>query len=251
MKINTTATSQQNYNVSKESEEYYILRLLGYFFVGCVVFYIVFLAFAYALITFIPLETEMKWFSDIDTLDETLGETPEWIIERYKDLPYTFSLIQESGEKNAYSTLGWHIYLTQEFLDTVKNYETLDFVVGHEIGHIEHRDFLKNIIPTLPIHIIFSLWGAQELSSIFTWLIENPFNKQQEINADMFGLDFTYQKNAHIGCALDFFKEGNTLKDNILEMFSEHPMTQNRIKKAEAYIQKKWYTQTRCTPILN
>ena len=106
MKINTTATSQQNYNVSKESEEYYILRLLGYFFVGCVVFYIVFLAFAYALITFIPLETEMKWFSDIDTLDETLGETPEWIIERYKDLPYTFSLIQESGEKNAYSTLG-------------------------------------------------------------------------------------------------------------------------------------------------
>ena len=50
------------------------------------------------------------------------------------------------------------MYITREFLESVEYIETLDFVIGHEIAHIEHRDMLKSIIPSLPVHIILSVF---------------------------------------------------------------------------------------------
>jgi len=36
--------------------------------------------------------------------------------------------------------------------------EELDFIVGHELAHIEHRDVLKGLVSDIPLTILLSLF---------------------------------------------------------------------------------------------
>jgi hypothetical protein len=62
MKI-TPTISKENYNISPESEERYLLKFFGYIFGGLTTLYILFYILALFLIRYIPLETERAWFS--------------------------------------------------------------------------------------------------------------------------------------------------------------------------------------------
>lgn len=87
-----------------------------------------------------------------------MSPLPEFLQERYAHLPYAIQILEDTGEENAYATLGGNMFITREFLESVEYIETLDFVIGHEIAHIEHRDMLKSMIPSLPVHIILSVF---------------------------------------------------------------------------------------------
>ena len=58
-----------------------------------------------------------------------ISPLPEFLQQRYAHLPYTISVLENTGEENAYATLGGNMYVTREFLDSVEYIETLDFVI--------------------------------------------------------------------------------------------------------------------------
>ena len=123
----------------------------------------------------------------------------------------------------------------------VEHPEALDFIIGHEIAHIENRDVLRSLVSELPIQLGLSLLGFSEANILFQHTLSNPHSKYQETRADEGGIDFAYQMNGSIGCSLEFFEQKNSLEENIAEIFSTHPVTHFRIERAQEYVEEKGY----------
>lgn len=238
----------KNHNVSSESDSSLFFRYIWFFVFIAVSLYLIFFIFSYVVVHFISIEDEQRIFnfeSDVFSwvaLSETLAE-------RYSDVPYNITRIDMDGEQNAFASLGGNIYITNTLLDSIESYEALDFIVGHEIAHIENRDVLKGIISKFPITLLLSLFWWDYGSLLFNGVVWNTHGKITETKADRYALDFVYEKNGHVGCAVDFFHEHNTLEDNLMEIFSTHPMTGLRISRAQNYINTMWYQSQECTPL--
>ena len=194
------------------------------------------------------IEDEQRYFSFDDV--ELLWwekDLPELLEERYKDIPYNISVIDMDGEVNAFAGLGGNIYFTQAFLDQIEYYEELDFVLGHEIAHIENRDVLRGLISSIPVLVILSIFWWDYGVTLFEWIIGNTHSKTHETRADRHAIDFVQDFNGHVWCAINFFEKGNTTQDNLMEIFSTHPVTNLRIKRMEDYIRERWYSSEACS----
>lgn len=80
---------------------------------------------------------------------------------RRKGLTYTFSLIDDK-EINAFSHLGGYIYIHQGLLDFVANDDELQYVIGHEIAHVELKHCLRNL--TYTAHL--SNWTPEAVGGV-------------------------------------------------------------------------------------
>ncbi len=239
--------NKKNHNVWDESTLHFSLKYIWFFFALMITVYILFYGIALWIVHFISIEKEQELFKDISIFeDESVYELPEDLQNRYSHVPYQISITDEIEEANAFATIGARIYITQALLDETESLSSLDFVIGHEVGHIEHRDVLRGIVSEAPIQIFLILFGFNEASVIFTHSISHPHSKYQETRADEYGIDFVHQINEHVWCALEFFESKNSLGDNISEIFSTHPVTHLRIQRIEEYIQEKGYEVSEC-----
>ncbi len=245
MKIETPLP-KTNHNVSTESDGYRFLRYVGFFIFFIFSFYVFFIALSYILVSFISIEKEQEWFwSGSIEGAYTISPLPEVLQERYKNVSHTIRVIDMDIE-NAFADLWGNVYITQSLIDEMDYFEELDFIVGHELWHVEERHVLRGIISDLPLTFLLTLFWGEYGSTIFQWILGNTYSKYHETVSDRSGLDFTYELNWHVWCALDFFDRDNTIGTNILEIFSTHPMSDFRIKRAKKYAEKMWYEQWEC-----
>jgi len=247
MKI-TAKTLTKNHNVSSESDTSLFFRYMWFFIFIVLSLYILFFVISFAVINFVSIEDEKKWFGSIDEVF-SWSSLPDVLGDRYDDIPYTLQVIDMDGEENAFASLGGKIYITRALLDTVDSYETLDFIIGHEVAHIENRDVLKGIISSLPVTLMLSLFWGDYGSVLFNGIVWNTHSKLMESKADRDAIEYVYIKNNHVWCALDFFEDKNTIGDNVLEIFSTHPVTKFRIERIEKYIDIRGYEKNECTPL--
>lgn len=238
----------KNYNVSSESDGQLFLRYIWFFLFVIVLLYLFFISLSYVVVAFISIEDEKRFFRPLWGVFELL-ELPELLAERYSGNDYTVSLVDMDGMENAFADLWGQVYISQELIDNIDYLEELDFIIGHEFAHIENRDVLKWLVSDMPLTILLSLFWWEYGNQLFSTLLTNNYSKFWETRADRFALDFTYDINGHVWCALDFFSKKNTLWDNILKVFSTHPMTDARISRALRYAEKMWYLEWECTPI--
>lgn len=247
MKI-TPKNPSTNHNVSQESDGMVFLRYVWFFLALVVCVYVFFIILARSVVMFVSIEDEKSWFPD-GTLWESfeVTELPEFLALRYKDIPYTIRIVDMEAE-NAFADLWGNIYLTRDLLKSIETYEALDFIMGHELWHIEERHVLRAIISDVPLSLILALLGWEYGNMLFNSLLSNNYSKLHETTADRYGLDYVQKLNGHVWCALDFFEKHNTLVDNVLEIFSTHPMTEFRISRIEKYRVEKSYSQEECTP---
>ncbi|MDA9129236.1 M48 family metalloprotease [Candidatus Gracilibacteria bacterium] len=249
MKIITPKKLSKNHNVSTESDSSLVVRYIGFFLFLIFGIYVFFWSLSFVVVQFVSIEDE-KNFLGLDVSDIDLGtqvDLPQELADRYKDIGYNLQLIDMGDTQNAFASLGGNLYITTAFLEQIETYEELDFVVGHEIGHIENRDVLRNLVSKFPVIIILSIFGGDYGLILFEGIIGNTHSKIHETRADYFGLDFVQSRNGHVGCALNFFEKGNTIEGNMSEIFSTHPVTDLRIERAKKYIYKQGYTQSDCT----
>lgn len=239
----------KNHNVSHESDTQVFFRYAWFFLAIILIFYAFFFALSFLIIQFVSIDKEKTVFSISEKIF-SWSVLPESLSERYKDIPYSIELIEMDGEENAFASLWGKIYITQALLENIETYEALDFIVWHEIGHIENRDVLRSLISGLPIIVTLSLFWGDYGTAIFDGVVWNTHWKLMENKADRYALDFVHMKNLHVWCAMDFFVKNNTLGGNIVEAFSDHPMTDFRIKRAKRYMTEQWYETNECT-ILN
>lgn len=136
-------------------------------------------------------------------------------------------------------TFGGRIYVTKAMYERCKEAPALLYaIVGHEIGHSEKGHIKKTIQQMMVSEKIFGAENGQ-LAFYIQRLLTGSFNQKNELEADYYGTDLTYQLNQDICAAVKFWREMATKENqyNRLEdFFRSHPFSNLRAQCLKNHI---------------
>ncbi|MDM8568496.1 M48 family metallopeptidase [Thiotrichales bacterium HSG1] len=156
-------------------------------------------------------------------------------------LPLTVHLF-DSDDVNAAIMSGGHVLINNSLLREVKSENELAFILAHELGHFQHKDPLKSLGRYLVMASALATVGigtsssSDGLSKVVSWTGEMTmlhYNRNQEQQADEYGLERVINHYGHGNYSLDFFnrfQEEDGEYYQISQYFESHPKNQNRIK---------------------
>ncbi len=215
------------------------------------------------VLTFVSTETEVQLFSNwtpnglvaVKAHDGRESQTRalvERLAHHWPDSPYTFRLeVSESETPNAMALPGGLIIVTTALLDRVETENELAFVLGHEFGHFRNRDHIRQLGRGVALGILFAALrfndGGGSLGVGIADLTMRGFSREQESDADNFGLEIVYAEYGHVDESWRFFDRifrdeyGNP---EIVTYFSTHPSRSDRIDDLKSYARKNGWPLT-------
>jgi len=208
---------------------------------------------------FVPVDKEVKFFEDwlpddlvtVSPHDVRLEKT-QLLVDRlafhWRDAPYEFRVeIDDSDVANAIALPGGLIIVTQGLLDQVESENELAFVLGHEFGHFRNRDHLRALGRGVVLSLFFSVATGSDVSGLgikVTDLALRGFSREQESEADEFGLALVYTHYGHVNEAWRLFErwdDGDESLLDILSYLSTHPDSGDRVEDlAEQAVREGW-----------
>jgi len=168
--------------------------------------------------------------------------------------PYEFKL-RVWGEEtpNAFALPGGWIGVTSGLIEQVESENELAFVLGHEIGHFRNRDHLKGLGRGLALGIVLSAVGlsgvgvAGDLAGLAGGLAQRSFDREQESEADEFGLAVVQAEYGHVGGAAEFFRRlpdpESLVGEKLGAYLSTHPVSEERIAELAAFADSMGYAR--------
>lgn len=139
---------------------------------------------------------------------------------------------------NAIALPGKKIIVFDGLVKDIKTLNSLYFVVGHEIGHIFHRDHLRSIGRALAISLgLFFVNMGADTNSFFSFnqaIVDRQFGQGQEDAADDIAIEFTKTRFKGLASSYEFFDNISKKEPNMprfVNFLSTHPLTQKRIDK--------------------
>lgn len=163
-------------------------------------------------------------------------------------VPFVIKVV-DSDEMNAFALPGGFFYINTGLVLAADNEAELAGVMAHEIAHVAARHATKQatkaqIINWLSIPLIFIGgpvgYGIQQAASLAIPLTFLKFSRNAEREADYLGLEYAYRTGYDPLAFIEFFekvrKKEKEKKGTIPRAFSTHPMTEDRIKKAQEEI---------------
>jgi len=168
---------------------------------------------------------------------------------RCVNLPYQFKIhINPSKKVNALAFPGGNIVVCQGLLDQVASENELAFVLCHEMGHYAHRDHLRGLGRTMILMAMATLIFGQD-SGVADFLIQSiglaelNFSRQQETEADEFGLQTLHCFYGHVGGSTDFFAKisADHNPGRWGHYFSTHPANERRIARLKSLARELGY----------
>ena len=121
---------------------------------------------------------------------ERIGNSLISFVER-DAIVYKFRVI-DTDVINAFAIAGGNVYVTSALIDFVDNEDELVFVIGHEIGHIDKKHSMQQVQYAAIGKDIAGPEG-EFLASLAFSIINLPFNKYQEYEADESGAYLSYK----------------------------------------------------------
>src|SRR5579883_2892060 len=157
------------------------------------------------------------------------------------DVTYQIKIIQ-SPEVNAFSIPGGWIYVYTGLLDKIgSDDDALACVIGHECSHVVLRHAVKQLSDAEGKGTLVEALGvltnnatAYNLSAAAVELQELHFSRQDEYQADQYGLMFAYNAGFDPYGMPRFFQKLETIeKEEGSEpaWAADHPITKNRIAR--------------------
>jgi Zn-dependent protease with chaperone function len=216
----------------------------------------IFAVIALALVFFVDLallyisaDTEQRIFSSWspdglisvepdDVRTEKTRQLLDRLVRYWPESPYAFRLeLTKSSIPNAMAIPGGLIVITTGLLDRVESENELAFVIGHELGHFRNRDHMRQLGRGAVFGLLLTALGASEggatLSFTITDLALRGFSREQESNADGFGLYIVNSEYGHVNESWRFFdrigEESRSLSE-LLVYASTHPAPGERIE---------------------
>ncbi len=157
-----------------------------------------------------------------------------------QQIPYTFKVLR-SDIVNAFAAPWGHIYVTEGLLDFAETEDEIWCVVGHEIGHVEHRDIMKSLKQSILFGIGASLIGDKSetlgsVAGIGLGLLSLRYSRKDEYAADDEGRILSYQAGYDPHGEIGFFERLQKEKQRgspcyIQVLLSTHPPTSRRIDR--------------------
>lgn len=169
----------------------------------------------------------------------------------HRDLDYELIEI-ESTMPNAFALPGGTVGVTSSILDMIESNIGLAVVLGHELGHHFYRHVLRRLSKGISFNIIKSIiFGngdfAGHADQAF-YLVQLSFSRQQELEADDFGVRLVYKIFGTAIGATEFFEKMQEFEDKLdtsdddtqryNSLFRTHPYPNERIKKINSLIEK-------------
>jgi len=193
-------------------------------------------------------------------INEFEGLYPEKEVQKYinslglkiakhtqRKVPYKFYVVN-SGIVNAFALPGGPVVVTRGLLLQLDNESQLAGILGHELGHINARHHVKFLEKQLALSIflqIGNLFAPQDLTGeillqlgqISTSLLTLKFSRDQEREADRYGLLYAFKAGYSPQGMIEVFEKFKKLeKKKPPEWLSTHPLPESRIKKTKEYI---------------
>ena len=154
------------------------------------------------------------------------------------DIPYTFQVVDDNSV-NAFATMGGYVYINTGLMKTAQNEAELASVVGHEIGHIVGRHSIQQMRQRAIAQGILSAAGldrAQAVQIGVELAVSRPNSRQDELEADRFGLDMIQKANYAPSGMVSFMRKLLEQGGSAPSFLSTHPATSERIQRLESEI---------------
>jgi Zn-dependent protease with chaperone function len=186
-----------------------------------------------------------------------LQQLADKLQEQCVQLPYDVRVrIIEDGVANAVALPGGTVLVFSGLLDKMTSENELAFILGHEFGHFSNRDHLKGfgraiVFMTLSVVILGADSGVGEFLAQTIGISETGFSREQETDADEFGLAAVNCFYGHVAGSTDFFEKMKKAEDPSLfgQYFSSHPETQDRIDHIRLFSGKQGWSEKERLPL--
>ncbi|HEX6881029.1 MAG TPA: M48 family metallopeptidase, partial [Terriglobales bacterium] len=163
-------------------------------------------------------------------------------------VPFTIKII-ESDEVNAFALPGGFFYVNTGLIMAADSEAELAGVMAHEIAHVAARHATKNMtkgqlfnLASIPLIFVGGPVGyaVQQVAGIGLPMGYLKFSRDAEREADLLGLEYQYKTGYDPVSFVEFFekvKAQEKKKQNFIsKAFSTHPMTSDRVKRAQKEI---------------
>jgi predicted Zn-dependent protease len=165
-------------------------------------------------------------------------------------VPFTIKVI-DSDEINAMALPGGFFYVNSGLILRADEEAEMAGVMGHEIGHVAARHWARSQTKgdimqwaTIPLILLgpggWAGYGLYEGLNLAIPLSFLKFSRDQEREADYLGLQYMYKAGYDPNAFVSFFEkfeaEERRHPGSIPKIFSTHPMTPDRVQKAQEEI---------------
>jgi Zn-dependent protease with chaperone function len=148
----------------------------------------------------LSIEEERKWGKELHrqlleehqvakqlAVSRRIAQLAALLLKRkQRDIDYTFTVLK-SKEVDAFAMPGGYIYVSQALVEFVADDDELQFVLGHEIGHVDLQHCSQKLTyaaraseATAPV--------AGRMVGCLHNLLTRPYSQEQEFEADAYGL---------------------------------------------------------------
>ena len=192
-----------------------------------------------------PISNDPKLNARVKTLGNKIAANSS-----RKDINYEFKVIDDDTI-NAFACPGGFIYVHKGLLERFPDDDHLGFIIGHEVGHVEHRDSIDKLGTNFVLQIIQTALGKvpgkldDMLGAAAGMLYDNQLSQRAEYKADQAGaqhmekLGMNPKKGAE---ALRGLESAGRKEPGLLErLLSTHPPTEKRAQKVEKYARSKGF----------
>ncbi len=192
--------------------------------------------------------------AELDSKSETwkrVNGIGQNLVSHLKNNPYKFRFfIKNQEDLNAYALPGGTIIILSKLVKDAKNDDEIAGVIGHEIGHVIHRDTLRHLLRHGGLGLCLAIISGgiinnDQIAQLIPALqmIDNlNYSRGQEAAADLTGIRLSLSSGYNGEEMINFFQrlEKNEPKigKEALALLSDHPMTADRIAaiRAEAAV---------------
>lgn len=165
------------------------------------------------------------------------------LVSKLNNSPYKFRFyIENKDELNAYALPGGTIVVLSKLVKDAKSDDEIAGVLGHEIGHVIHRDSLRRLLHTggLGVCIAIATGGVISNEQIKQFIpalqaLESAsYSRTQEAAADKTGIKLTVLAGYNGEAIIDLFKrfaqDEPKFGKEAFAILADHPMSDDRIK---------------------
>jgi predicted Zn-dependent protease len=181
----------------------------------------------------------------VNRLGQNLARNSDAIV------PFTVKVI-DAEEVNAFALPGGFMFVNTGLIRAAQCEAELAGVLAHEIAHVAARHGTKQAtrgqianIASIPL-IFLGGWAGYAIRQAAGLAVPMgflQFSRGMERQADSLGLEYMHRAGYDPTAFLDFFERLETLQKKkpgaLAKVFSTHPLTEDRIKRAQKEIQKE------------
>jgi Zn-dependent protease with chaperone function len=172
------------------------------------------------------------------------------VAQVHRDVRYTFTILQ-SDDINAFSMAGGYVYVNRGLMEFATDDAELQFVLGHEIGHVDMSHCSRQLTYVARASQIATP-AAGAIAGVLHDLLSRSYTKDQEFEADAYGLRAIQRAGLTSDPAISFLRRlGKNMEEQkgsasssanspvgkmverIGNHFRTHPPVEERIRRLE------------------